>query len=79
MYTLIEIISGQILTLLESKSNALAFHEIKESIPDEPEMLIHISLHWLVRGGLISENAITNEFKIMEDGPVSVLSACHYA
>ena len=54
MYTLIEIISGQILTLLESKSNALAFHEIKERMPDDSDILVQVSLHWLLRGGFIT-------------------------
>ena len=75
MFTQIEIISGQILTLLESKKDAVAFQETKESMPDESVILIHISLHWLVQGGFITENVLTNEFNIMDDELAGVLSA----
>jgi len=60
----IEIISGQILTVLETAKTALTFDEIKAGVPEEPKDLILRSLMWLIREGLITENDITNEFKI---------------
>lgn len=52
MITQISIVSGEILTLLEETRVPIGVQEIASHL-DEPQQMIHMSLGWLIRQGLV--------------------------